>query len=120
MKKRILSGIALFLCAVMLMAAAPASLTAEENAHYLDINKTNIPDANFRSWIIDNLYISGSSGAYYMTKDQVTSVTEMNLKDQNIKNAKGIEKFTSLTKLVFCIHLHQHRRTWNQNHRSFL
>ena len=74
---------------------------AVSNAHYLDINKTNFPDANFRSWITSNLAVSGSSSSgYYMTKAQAESVTSMNLKDVGISNAKGVEKFTNLQSLT--------------------
>lgn len=114
MKKRILC----ILLAVMMVLTgmhAPA-VQAEEgeavsNAGYVEneavtnaninINKTNFPDENFRNWIINNLTVSGSASAgYYMTQAQAESVTELGLRGQGIANAKGIEHFTNLTRLV--------------------
>lgn len=82
-------------------AEAEAAEDTVSNAHYLDINKTNFPDGNFRAWIIDNLELSGNaSDGYYMTRTQAENVTQLNLKGVGISNAKGVEKFTKLERLV--------------------
>ena len=108
MKKRFLC-IMLAILMVLTGIHAPAVVNAEEtaaeetvsNAHYLDINKTNIPDAALREWIINNLDVSGSaSSGYYMTQAQAESVTQLGLRGLGITNAKGIEKFTKLERLV--------------------
>ena len=57
------------------------------------INSTNFPDANFRSFLIDQ-YPNG-----YITTSQLAARTELLLEGKNITNMKGVEYFTNLTKL---------------------
>ncbi len=59
----------------------------------VDINSTNFPDANFRSYLLTQ-YPKG-----YLTRQDIQSCTELNLYNKGISNAKGIEYFTELTRL---------------------
>ena len=102
MKRRILC----ILLAVMMVLTgmhAPAAEAQEgeavSNAN-IYINSTNFPDANFRNWIINNLSPSSSSSGYYLTQEQAEAVTALGLKGQEIFDAKGIEKFPNLTRLI--------------------
>ena len=84
---------------------APAANAAEVgnedvvNAN-IYINSTNFPDENFRNWIISNLTVSQGSSGYYMTQEQANAVTNLSLTGVGISNAKGVEKFVNLDRLV--------------------
>ena len=59
------------------------------------VNSSNFPDANFRSYLL-NLYPKG-----YLTSSEVSSRTNLTMNNKGITNMKGVELFTSLTKLDF-------------------
>lgn len=59
------------------------------------INSTNFPDANFRSYLM-NEYPSGT-----ITTAQLNARTELVVESKHIYDAKGVEYFTQLTKLDF-------------------
>ena len=57
------------------------------------INEKNFPDANFRSWILEQEY--GQDGV--LTVDEIATVTEIIVLNKQISDLKGIEYFTALT-----------------------
>ena len=60
---------------------------------YLEINATNFPDANFRSYLL-SLYPAG-----YITNEEIAALTELNLQNRSISNLTGIKYFTALKEL---------------------
>jgi Leucine-rich repeat (LRR) protein len=56
------------------------------------INATNFPDANFRSWLLENF-------PGYIHDGHVNNWGVFNLSGKNISNLKGIEYFTNLSSL---------------------
>ena len=56
------------------------------------INATNFPDANFRSWLLENF-------PGYIHEGHVNNWGVFNLSGKNISNLKGIEYFTNLSSL---------------------
>ena len=68
----------------------------------IEVNATNFPDAEFRSWIMNN--ISGASDGW-LTDAEIAEVKEINCKGTYYKRGslvslQGIEFFTSLTQLA--------------------
>ena len=61
----------------------------------VDINATNFPDENFRTWVLAQDY--GKDGK--LTEDEIKNVTSIEVFNRNIYSLKGIEYFTSLTSL---------------------
>ena len=59
------------------------------------INETNFPDEEFRNWVLAQDY--GKDG--YLTDDEIASVKEINVNNENIASLKGIEFFTALINL---------------------
>ena len=59
----------------------------------IEINSTNFPDANFRSYLL-TLYPNG-----YLTQYDIANLTSLNVSNKGISNMKGIEYFTALQKL---------------------
>lgn len=59
----------------------------------IDINATNFPDANFRSYML-SLYPQG-----YLTSSDINSLTSLNVANKGIVNMKGIELLTGLKEL---------------------
>ena len=62
------------------------------------INATNFPDANFRSWLLQQSY--GSDGI--LTQTEIENIERIVLMSQNIRNLKGIEFFTQI-ELLNCV-----------------
>ena len=61
----------------------------------IEINATNFPDANFRSYLLSRSY--GSDGV--LTQDEINGVTYLFVNNKQIGSLKGIEYFTALTEL---------------------
>ena len=61
----------------------------------VEINETNFPDANFRSYLLSEDY--GSDGV--ITDAEIAEITYIGVDKKNIANLKGIEFFTALTTL---------------------
>ena len=61
----------------------------------VEINETNFPDANFRSYLLSKEY--GSDGV--ITDAEIAEITYIEVKEMNIANLKGIEFFTALAGL---------------------
>ena len=61
------------------------------------INATNFPDANFRNWLLGQLY--GDDGV--LTDEEIAAVKEIDVHSNNIQDLKGIEFFTALT-VLYC------------------
>ena len=56
------------------------------------IDEANFPDANFRAWLLSQSVGEDSK----LTKEEITSIVSMDLKELSIQNLKGIEHFTAL------------------------
>ena len=67
--------------------------TVEVKTENLEINETNFPDENFRSFIKEN-YDENKDG--FLSSPEIENATEMAIFSQNIGNLQGIEYFTSL------------------------
>ncbi|MBP5604044.1 MAG: hypothetical protein J6X60_00660, partial [Ruminiclostridium sp.] len=66
----------------------------------IDINETNFPDANFRTYVSDNIDgIDGSSKDGKLSETEISKVEEIDISSKSIGNLKGIEYFTNLKKL---------------------
>ena len=64
----------------------------------VDINSTNFPDDNFRSYV-SNSFDTDYNGV--LSTDEICLVNNMNVSHKNISDLKGIEFFSSMTWL-FC------------------
>ncbi len=65
----------------------------------VEINESTFPDENFRNWIIAQKY--GIDGI--LTDEEISSVTDINVRAKSIQDLKGIEIFSNLKKLN-CTH----------------
>ena len=70
----------------------------------IEINATNFPDANFRSYVKSNIDTNKDG---YLSDAEIAAVTSMKVIDKSIENLKGIEYFTALTSL----HCHKNKLT---------
>ena len=61
----------------------------------VEINTTNFPDENFRSYLLAQDY--GKDGV--LTEAEIASVTNMSVSQKSIKSQQGIEYFTALSVL---------------------
>ena len=61
----------------------------------VEINETNFPDANFRSWLLSQSY--GKDGV--LTAFEMSNLKTISVSEKGIQNLKGIEYFTALTQL---------------------
>ena len=73
---------------------SPAQVDANGN---LLLNETNFPDANFRSYIINQF---DEDGLGYLTETQVAAIKSIFCAEKQIANLKGIQYFTALTDLL--------------------
>ena len=64
----------------------------------IEINATNFPDANFRSFVAGTTIDKDKDG--YLSTSEIAAVTEINVNRKSISNLKGIEHFTALTRLI--------------------
>ncbi len=96
--RKFMETAAILVCLLMLFGAFPHTVHADDR--YLEINETNFPDEAFRSWIIGHCPVSqDENGTYYMTENQVNSVTYINCEYSSIQSLSGIEHFKKLTTL---------------------
>lgn len=61
----------------------------------LEINATNFPDDNFRSWLYEQEY--GTDGV--LTDEEIAGIQSISVFNKGIRSLKGIELFTALTEL---------------------
>ena len=61
----------------------------------IDIDMTNFPDANFRSYLLAQEYGKDE----VLTEEEIKSITSIDVHGQSISSLKGIEHFTALTNL---------------------
>ncbi len=61
----------------------------------VEINETNFPDTNFRTFLLSQSY--GSDGV--ITDAEIAGITKINVNKKNIQSLKGIEFFTNLEQL---------------------
>ena len=73
------------------------SLTTRVPAH-IAVDETNFPDAVFRGYVSDNCDTDADG---FLNDEEIAAVTEMLISGLGISDLRGIEYFTSLTRLVF-------------------
>lgn len=89
-------GIWLALLLALLAAAVLAPVAAmAEGTGDVQINETNFPDAKFRDYVQSEL----ASGRNFLTKDEIASVTTIDVCVQDISDLTGIEHFMALEEL---------------------
>lgn len=81
-------------------STAVCALYLPVEPHFLDINETTFPDANFRAWVIANLAVSGdAANGYYMTEEQANAVTTIEYMGDPVATLEGIANFPNLEEL---------------------
>ena len=65
----------------------------------VEINETNFPDANFRSYLLSQNYDYDGDGL--ITDYEIADITYISVSDMNISSLKGIEFFTAL-EMLYC------------------
>lgn len=89
-------GIWLALLLALLAAAVLAPVAAmAEGTGDVQINENNFPDAKFRDYVQSEL----ASGRNFLTKDEIASVTTIDVCVQDISDLTGIEHFMALEEL---------------------
>lgn len=89
-------GIWLALLLALLAAAVLAPVAAmAEGTWDVEIDENNFPDAKFRDYVQSEL----ASGRNFLTKDEIASVTTIDVCVQDISDLTGIEHFTALEEL---------------------
>lgn len=68
---------------------------SEDPTAGLEINASNFPDENFRSWLLEQEY--GTDGV--LTDEEIAGIQSISLFNNGIHSLKGIEHFTALTDL---------------------
>lgn len=63
----------------------------------VEINETNFPDANFRSWLLEQDY--GQDGV--ITDEEIEKINRIYVSSNNISSLKGIEYFTKIG-VLYC------------------
>lgn len=66
-----------------------------DDIEVIDINETNFPDENFRSFLIAQEYGADK----ILTNSDIAGITALNVNNLGISSLKGIEHFTALTSL---------------------
>lgn len=61
----------------------------------IEINATNFPDENFRSWLLSQSYGADD----ILTDEEIANVTSIDVHFENIQSLQGIELFTELKEL---------------------
>ena len=89
--KRFLSWI---LCLTLLLALLPMQTVFA--AAGIEINSTNFPDANFRSYVAND-FDTDANGS--LSESEINAVTAIYAAEMNISDLTGIEYFTKLEKL---------------------
>ena len=74
---------------------APHALEASDSEFDIIINAENFPDENFRNFLLRQDY--GQDGLF--TKEEIATVTAINVSSQNVASLQGIEFFTAITAL---------------------
>ena len=93
MKKR---AICLLLALLLAVSLLPMPALAAMPTGSVEINGTNFPDENFRSYLLDNTSYTTEGETKYYTATQLTWVSAINVCNKGIGTLKGIEFFTEL------------------------
>ena len=70
----------------------------EQTPSGLEINSTNFPDPDFRSYIASKTIDKDGNG--YLSDNEILEVTSISVSNLSLSNLKGIEIFTALEELV--------------------
>ncbi len=94
--RRIPIGVLLTFALLIMSCLAVLPITVSAAEGDVEINATNFPDDNFRSWITEN--IAGADDGV-LTAEEIAAVTKINVNKKGIADMKGIELFTNLKDL---------------------
>ncbi|WP_200781911.1 InlB B-repeat-containing protein, partial [Peptococcus niger] len=95
MKKRIGTGITLFVALIFVLINLPASPAWAEPGD-VAINATNFPDATFRDYV-STKFDKDNNGK--LSDTEIAHITSISVTSENIADLKGIEYFTALQTL---------------------
>ena len=91
--KRSIKTIATILCASLIVGNGIMTGGSEVFADGIEINSSNFPDDNFRSYISA---VIDESGDEVLSQSEINAVTDIYVIAAEVSNLKGIEKFTNL------------------------
>lgn len=94
MKKRLGTGITLFVALIFVLINLPAS-PAWAGTGDVVINETNFPDATFREYV--KTFDTDNDGS--LSQKELDAVTDIDVRDKSIADLKGVEHFTKLESL---------------------
>ena len=82
--------------AAALTAVSAGAFTVFADSGDVEINKTNFPDDNFRTYVSENCDRDGNG---VLSQGEIEAVYNIDVPEKNIADLKGIEYFTALTQL---------------------
>ncbi len=88
--RRFIKSFALMLCALLFLFISCASWAD------VAINETNFPDENFRAYVSNNCDTDGDG---YLSDEEISDATYINVYNKNIESLKGVEYFVYLEEL---------------------
>lgn len=94
MKKRLGTGITLFVALIFVLINLPASPAWAEPGD-VEINAANFPDATFMDYV--TTFDKDNNGS--LSQDELNAVTEIDVKSKGITDLKGVGHFKKLEKL---------------------
>ena len=95
MKKRLGTGITLFVALIFVLINLPASPAW---AGDVEINATNFPDATFRTYVSTEFDENNDAT---LSQEELDAVTNIDVRSKGITTLKGVEHFTNL-RLLHC------------------
>ena len=95
MKKRLGTGITLFVALIFFLINLPASPAW---AGDVEINATNFPDATFRTYVSTEFDENNDAT---LSQEELDAVTNIDVRSKGITTLKGVEHFTNL-RLLHC------------------
>ena len=96
-------GLGILLALVLCLSLLPATALAAEGD--VEINETNFPDDNFRTYVSENL----DDGDGTLSAEEIAEVTTISCSSKEISDLTGIAYFTALEHLVHSAALGGHR-----------
>ncbi len=93
-KQKTLWAMLVFVLCVVLLAALPLMAGAAEGD--VEINQTNFPDANFRTYVSENIDTDNNGT---LSAAEIEAVTYINVREKEISDLTGIKYFTLLKTL---------------------
>lgn len=87
-------GLSVLVSLVMCLSLLPTTALASTS---VEINETNFPDENFRTYVSEKFDTDDNKGT--LSAEEIAKVTNINCFNKSISDLKGIEYFTALTTL---------------------